>query len=223
MTMQTESSQTEPVQRSYGIPLDATEFYAELELNNNREWWLANKSRYESLIKKPMEAVLEPLDAAFGHAKFFRPYRDQRFSPDKSPYKTAQGVFVSNYEEVGYYLQISADGIMLGGGYRSAAPAQLARFRASIDAPASGAALMKIVADLKAQGFEIDGDKLKTVPRGFDKDHPRGELLKFKTIQASIYPGKPEWLAGEQCGPNIRQTWEQLRPLIDWVVRYAAP
>ncbi|WP_458108891.1 DUF2461 domain-containing protein [Arthrobacter sp. R3-55] len=206
-----------------GIPTAAFRFYAELEENNNREWWLGNKQRYDAEVKGPLTALLTELEPQFGPAKIFRPNRDVRFSQDKSPYKTAQGAFAAGQEGVGYYLQISADGLLIGGGYHSHTPAQLARFRAAVDAPDSGLELQEIIDAVAGAGFAIEGEKLKTVPRGFDKDHPRGELLKHKSLSAGVEVGEPGWLATPAAKDEIAARWEVLRPLVDWVREHAAP
>ena len=206
-----------------GIPPEAFRFYAELEENNNREWWLGHKDVYDAAVKEPLGALLAGLEPEFGPARLFRPYRDVRFSQDKSPYKTAQGAFATRQEGVGYYLQVSADGLLVGGGYRSHTPAQLARFRAAADASGSGTALQEIVDAIAAAGFRIEGEKLKTVPRGFDRDHPRAELLKHKTLYTGVELGQPEWTATEAAAEEIAGRWRQLRPLVEWVGRYAAP
>lgn len=206
-----------------GIPAAAIAFYAELEDNNNRPWWLEHKSVYDAAVRAPLEALLAGLEPEFGPAKIFRPNRDVRFSADKSPYKTAQGAFAAHHEGVGYYLQLSADGLLVGGGYHSHTPAQLARFRAAVDAPVSGAALADIVAEASGAGFGIEGEKLKTVPRGFDKEHPRAELLKHKSLSASVMLGQPEWMDTPAASGEIAALWEQLRPLVDWVAEHAAP
>jgi len=206
-----------------GIPTAAFRFYAELEENNNREWWLEHKATYDAEVKGPLTALLSELEPQFGPAKIFRPNRDIRFSQDKSPYKTAQGAFAASQEGVGYYLQISADGLLIGGGYHSHTPAQLARFRAAVDAPDSGLKLAEIVDAVAAAGFAIEGEKLKTVPRGFDKDHPRAELLKHKSLSASVEVGQPDWLRTPTAQEEIAARWEELRPLVDWVGEHAAP
>ena len=206
-----------------GIPPEAFRFYAELEENNNREWWLAHKDTYNAAIKEPLTALLAELEPEFGTARLFRPYRDVRFSPDKSPYKTAQGAFATRQEGVGYYLQVSADGLLVGGGYRSHTPAQLARFRAAADASGSGSALQEIVDAVEASGFRIEGEKLKTVPRGFARDHPRAELLKHKTLYTGVDLGQAEWMSSQEAVAEIAAKWRQLRPLVEWVGRYAAP
>lgn len=206
-----------------GIPPEAFRFYAELEENNNRDWWLENKATYDAAVKEPLSLLLAELEPEFGPAKLFRPNRDIRFSQDKSPYKIAQGAFASRQEGVGFYLQVNADGLLVGGGYHSHTPAQLARFRAAADASASGAALQEIVDSVAAAGFAIEGEKLKTVPRGFDRDHPRGELLKHKSLSAGVELGQPGWVATPAAREEVAGRWRQLRPLVEWVGRYAAP
>lgn len=222
-TQSTSTQSTSTQSAELGIPASALEFYTDLELNNNRQWWLAHKADYQMLVREPIMAALEPLIDSFGRIRFFRPYRDQRFWPNKPPYKTAQGVFVSTFEGVGFYLFLDAAGITLAGGYNTTAPAQLARFRAAVDASSSGEALAAILRDLAERGFTFDGEQLKTVPHGFNRNHPRAELLKFKTLRASIHPGVPEWLSTEQCSMRIETIWEQLRPLVNWILRFAAP
>lgn len=206
-----------------GIPGAAIGFYAELELNNNREWWLEHKSGYETLIREPLEALLAELEPRFGPAKIFRPNRDIRFSPDKSPYKTAQGAFASVQEGVGYYLQLSADGLLVGGGCHSHSPAQIARFRKSVDANGTGESLQQIIATLSGAGFSVEGERLKSVPRGFPRDHPRAELLKHKSLSAVVELQQPDWLSSPSATEEVARRWEQLRPLVEWMGRHAAP
>jgi uncharacterized protein (TIGR02453 family) len=206
-----------------GIPAEAFSFYAELEDNNNREWWLAHKDSYNALVRDPFMALLEELEPRFGPGKIFRPNRDIRFSQDKSPYKTAQGAFASTQEGLGYYLQVSADGLLVGGGYHSHSPAQLVRYRNSVDASGTGGALQHIVDAIALAGFAVEGEKLKTVPRGFPPEHPRAELLKHKSLSAGMDLGQPAWAATPQAVGEIAALWDKLRPLVDWVGRFAAP
>ncbi|CAN7253496.1 DUF2461 domain-containing protein [Pseudarthrobacter oxydans] len=206
-----------------GIPAGAFGFYEELQDNNNREWWQEHKAGYQSLVKEPLASLLAELEPRYGPAKLFRPNRDIRFSEDKSPYKTAQGAVASVQEGVGYYLQISADGLLVGGGCHSHTPAQLARYRNSVDASGTGEALRHIVEAVAAAGFSVEGEKLKTVPRGYAREHPRAELLKHKSLSASVSLGRPDWLATPGAVREIAALWDGLRPLVDWVSRHAAP
>lgn len=206
-----------------GIPAAAIEFYAALENNNNRQWWLENKDKYDADVLAPLRSLLRTLEPRFGPARIFRPYRDMRFSPASQPFKSTAGAFLSHYEEVGYYLHLDAQGLSLSGGYRSASPAQLSRYRAAVDATSSGTALMGVVAELQEAGFVIGGQILQTLPRGFPRDHPRPQLLRHKTLNATIDLGRPDWLGTTSATHHVTERWEQLRPLVEWVIRHAAP
>ncbi|TDL41249.1 DUF2461 domain-containing protein [Arthrobacter nitrophenolicus] len=206
-----------------GIPAAAFGFYAELQENNNREWWQEHKDSYQSLVRDPLASLLAELEPRFGPGRLFRPNRDIRFSLDKSPYKTAQGAFASVQEGVGYYLQVSAEGLLVGGGYHSHSPAQLVRYRNAVDASGTGESLRHIVDGVAAAGFAVEGERLKTVPRGYDRSHPRAELLKHKSLAASVDLGQPAWLGTPAAVGEISGLWDQLRPLVDWVGRHAAP
>ncbi|WP_427129600.1 DUF2461 domain-containing protein [Pseudarthrobacter sp. S9] len=206
-----------------GIPDAAFRFYSDLEDNNNRGWWLEHKAVYDAAVKEPLTLLLAELEPHFGESRLFRPNRDIRFSPDKSPYKTAQGAFASAAEGVGFYLQLSADGLLIGGGCHTHSPAQLARFRSAVDAQDSGEALQGIVQGVETAGFAVEGESLKTVPRGFDKDHPRAALLKRKSLTAGVNVGRPDWLATPGAADEVARRWEELRPLVEWIGRYAPP
>jgi uncharacterized protein (DUF2461 family) len=95
----------------------------------------------------------------------FRPHRDTRFSADKSPYKSYQGAFVERFAGLGWYVQVSADGLMVSGGFHSHAPDQVERYREAVAADTTGAVLAAIVAGLVADGLDIGGDQLTTLPR----------------------------------------------------------
>ncbi|WP_211882560.1 DUF2461 family protein [Pseudarthrobacter albicanus] len=95
-----------------GIPDAAVQFYAELEHNNNRDCWLEHKAVYDAAVKDPLTQLLAQLEPRFGDPRLFRPNRDIRFSPDQSPYKTAQGAFLAHKEGTGFYLQLGADGLL---------------------------------------------------------------------------------------------------------------
>lgn len=206
-----------------GIPPAALEFYAALEQHNTKAWWLEHRDAYDADVHLPLLALQSSLLPRFGPGKLFRPHRDVRFAANKAPYKTAQGMFCSNYGEVGFYLQLDASGLLLGGGCHSFPPAQLSRYRAAVDAAASGSALAAIVAELAATGFSVEGQALKTVPSHFSKDHPRAGLLKHKTLSATIRLERSEWLHTAEAAERISVQWELLRPLVDWLLRYAAP
>lgn len=200
-----------------GFPLAALDFYEDLEADNSKAFWAAHEHVYRESVRAPMLALLGELEPKFGAAKFFRPYRDVRFSKDKSPYKTAQGAVVRTAPGAGYYVQIGAAGLFAGGGFYQGSPAQLTRLRATIDDGVRGPELEAILAKLGRAGFAIGGDQLKTKPKGYPADHPRLALLRHKSLTARIEFGCPPWLPTARTADEVSRVWETLRPLIDWL------
>ncbi len=121
-----------------GIPPQAAQFYAALEANCTKEFWDAHRSEYESAVREPVLALTAALEPEFGPVKLFRPYRDTRFSHDKTPYKTHQGALVGDGQGVGYYVQVDAEGLVAGGGFRSHSSGQVERCRAAVDDETGG-------------------------------------------------------------------------------------
>ena len=203
-----------------GIPVEAADFFAELEYNNERSWWLANQARWRTLVREPFEALCEALAAEFGQAKVFRPNRDVRFSADKSPYKTHQGGVIRTSPGVGLYLQVSASGLLTGTGWWSPEPGQLEAYREAVLDDDSGEELVTIVDRLHADGAEVGGDTLKTAPRGIDPAHPRIGLLRHKTLLVSRDHGTPEWLETPEAVDQVREDWRSFGPLNAWLAKH---
>lgn len=200
-----------------GFPVAALDFYDDLELDNTKSFWEAHKHVYAESVLAPMKALTAELAEEFGEAKIFRPYRDVRFAKDKTPYKTHQGAYVAAAPATGWYVQISAAGVRAGGGFYDAVPAALARFRASIDEPATGEELQQILDELVVAGFSIGGDTVKTAPRGFSTDHPRIGLLRHKTLTAVREIGFGPEVHSPELVDIVRTDWRTVRPLVEWV------
>ncbi|MEO6411162.1 MAG: DUF2461 domain-containing protein [Pedococcus sp.] len=206
-----------------GFPAWGVNFYQELEDDNTKELWAANKARWEREVREPMLALVDELEDEFGPAKLFRPNRDMRFSADKSPYKTHQGAIVGQTAGVGYYVQISGDGLAVGGGFRTHSPAQTESFRRAIAAAGSGVEFERIVAGLVGAGFDLEGATLKTRPKGFVIDHPRLDLLRRKEILAIKRVGTPDWLSKPAALQHVQAAWRDIRPLTEWVIANVPP
>lgn len=188
------------------------DFYEGLEADNTKAYWTDNKAVYEEQVRAPMLALLADLSAEFGAGKVFRPYRDVRFSADKTPYKVQCGATAG-----GRYVQVSADGLMAAGGYYRMTSAQVARYRAAVGDDRLGPELVAIVDDLRADGFAIAGEQLKSRPRGVDPDHPRLELLRHKSLFAwRSWPPSDE-LHDPALTDRVATTWRRLDPLNRWL------
>jgi uncharacterized protein (TIGR02453 family) len=206
-----------------GFPAAALDFYDDLEMDNSKTYWTANKHVYEESVRAPMAALLAELEEEFGTAKMFRPYRDVRFAKDKSPYKTHQGAFVGVKPGIGYYVQLDSEGLLAGGGFHHHASTQVERYRTAVDDSSTGADLRAIVTVLRETGFELEGERLKTRPRGYDAEHPRVDLLRFKSLMALKRFGAPDWLATRATLDHVRDAWRRLVPLNEWIVLNVGP
>ncbi|OLT16849.1 TIGR02453 family protein [Serinicoccus sp. CUA-874] len=200
-----------------GIPHAATDFYARLEEDNTKEFWAAHKQDYERDVRAPLVALTEALAPEFGEAKLFRPHRDVRFSKDKSPYKTHQGAYVQTAEATGWYVQVSADGLLLGGGCYHMDSPRLRAYRAAVDSPGTGQQLEQIVADLRGGDWEISGERVRTAPRGWDREHERIELLRHKDLASMRWVEDGDIVTTPRLVDEVRERWEQVRPLVDWL------
>lgn len=195
-----------------GFTDEAFEFYIGLQADNSKAYWSAHKETYERAVRDPLLALFEELEPEFGPAKIFRPYRDVRFSKDKTPYKTQQ----SGHTDGGY-LQLDADGLMVAGGMYAPDADQLKRYRAAVNADHSGKELEAIIAQLTAHGFEVAGDRLKTRPRGTPEDHPRLDLLRHRSLYVHRgWPSDEPWLRTPEAVDRVRESWRRLGPIRDW-------
>jgi uncharacterized protein (TIGR02453 family) len=199
-----------------GFPDAALLFYEGLEADNSKAYWTDNKAIYDDAVAAPMKALLEELEKGFGTAKLFRPYRDVRFSKDKTPYKTRQYAVVHQGDQ-GLYVGIDAAGLHLGGGMFHASTEQVGRLRSAIDDDLSGSALAKILATLTKAGMQIGGDQLKRVPKPYDREHPRADLLRHKSLIAWIDHEPQSWLHGPQAKAEVVKAWKALAPLNSWL------
>jgi uncharacterized protein (TIGR02453 family) len=203
-----------------GFGEHAVDFYDGLAADNTKAYWTDNREVYESDIRAPMQALLEDLTpefGGFGSAKIFRPYRDVRFAKDKTPYKTHCGAVIEPSRGAGaYYLHVGPDGLRVSGGSFHTSPDQLRRLRESVADERRGTELATILSTLRGQGWEIHGERLKTVPRGYDADHPRIELLRHKSVYAGVTYEPDDALHGPETADRVRIRWRQLRRLNEW-------
>jgi uncharacterized protein (TIGR02453 family) len=204
-----------------GFPTAALDFYDDLEMDNTKTFWTEHKHVYEESVKAPMTALLAELEAEFGPAKLFRPYRDVRFAKDKTPYKTHQGAFIDLGPSTGWYVQVSAPGVRVGAGFYEASAERLANIRAAIDDDRRGKELEKLLGKLQKAGWTLGGDKLKTTPRGWDADHPRIELLRHKSITLGKSYGFEPIIHTPALADQIRQDWRATRPFLTWLTTNA--
>jgi uncharacterized protein (TIGR02453 family) len=219
-----------------GFDRDAVQFWHELAAEMSREWFAANKQRYQSVWVEPMLALLRQLARAL--ARTYRPlvlaepgvlriHRDLRFSRDKTPYKThIAGVIRLKGDplaEVGtavLYLQLGLDGEYAGVGCYQFDAARTARWRRAV-VGAPGRALLRIIAGLRRKGYDPGGyETYARVPKGFAPDHPRADLLRCRGLICT-FPAMPRGMLHK---PELAR-WllahaRATAPLVIWLRRH---
>ena len=213
MTTSIESAGETP---SFGPELFA--FLVELRAHNDRDWFAANKERYEAQVLEPALAFIEDFgyrlqeisphfraDPRRSGGSLFRIYRDTRFSKDKSPYKTNTGMYFrhergKDAHAPGYYLHLAPGEVFGGGGIWHPDTKALTAIRQAIVDDAERWSRAKQL----GEGLELGGDMLKRVPTGFDKEHPHAEDLKRKDYFAWVRLGEEEATAPGFLGRYTR-------------------
>lgn len=196
-----------------GWKAEALEFFDGLEAENTKAYWQEHKTVYETLVRAPMEQLLAELEPTWGPGRIFRPYRDVRFSKDKSPYKTNIGATVGDG-----YVQVDANGLAAGAGMWEMAPDQLERYREAVADDRAGGKLAKLVSDGRAAGIEVmSHDVLKTAPRGYPKDHPRIELLRYKGVATWREWPAGAWLGTAKARDRVVEFFDRSAPIVSWL------
>ncbi|MDV7699375.1 DUF2461 domain-containing protein [Chryseobacterium soli] len=166
----------------------AFEFLKHLEKNNNREWFAQHKSEYDLIVKENkvffdhIYTELQKHDNLKG-IHIYRIYRDVRFSKDQTPYKNNFGVGYSRSKPMlrgGYYIQLEPNNSFVGGGFWGPDTKDLLRIRKEFELNTT--AIDKITSDTTFKKYfgNIEGEAVKTAPRGFDKNHPAIDLIRKK-------------------------------------------
>jgi uncharacterized protein (TIGR02453 family) len=162
--------------------------------------------------------------ADYGQFHVFRPYNDLRFAKNRPPYKTAQGAVTQGEGGTGYYVQISADGLLAGAGYYHMARDQLERFRRATAADSTGQEIAALTEDAARAGYTIGAHhELKTAPRGYPRDHPRVALLRRSGLMGSRSWPVATWLHTKQAASKVRDAWSGLEGMCKWLDAHVGP
>ncbi len=213
---------------SRGIDKSTFTFLRQLAKNNNRPWFNDHKDRYlaeyesmigfaEDLMKEV--ATFDQLVPMSGKKSLFRIYRDVRFSKDKSPYKTAFAGRIKRATELlrgGMYYHIEPGNCVIAGGFWKPNSDDLKRIRQEIDY--DDKPLRKILASssFKKHFGELEGDQVKTSPKGYAKDHPAIDLLRYKQWLL-IRRFSDEEAMADSFLKEVVQTFKAMRPFFDYM------
>ena len=208
-------------------------FITQLKRNNNREWFTKNKDRYESVVRQPslafiasFQSHLDKISPAFiASAKsvggsLMRVYRDTRFSKDKTPYKTNVGIHFrhelgKDVHAPGFYVHIDPNECFLGAGIWHPPSDALQKIRVAIDVEPEK---WKRARDNRRfrSAWELAGDSLKTVPRGYDKQHPLIDDLRRKDFIA-VHELSTDDVTSANFSKQVGSTFKMASPLMQFL------
>lgn len=218
-----------------GFDRNAMQFWHELASEMSKDWFVANKERYEDVWVQPLEAVMNHVarrlapvykPIKLGAPKAMRIYRDVRFSNDKTPYKThiaavlrLAGRPISQMGNAALYVHFGLDEEYVGSGCYFFDPAKLVKWRKAAVGK-SGDALIRLMAELRKAGYTVGGhDDYKRVPKGFAADHPRADLLKMRGLTCG-FPAIPRGLIHKPAFADwLFQHAKASAPIVTWLHR----
>jgi uncharacterized protein (TIGR02453 family) len=212
------------------FPPELQKFFKGLTRNNNKEWFDAHKSDYEEFVKEPLTEFVAAMAREFREwapdviatpkRSIFRIYRDIRFSKDKTPYKTHAAVwFPMRDSELsgGFYMHISQKELLLGGGIWHPPSEYLLSMRKKLvhrydefEEIVTNKAFVKMF-----KGLEKD-EMLRSVPRGFDAEHPAGEYLRMKNYLVGV-TRPPEEAFKKNFFASVVKTYKQMQRFVEFV------
>ena len=220
-----------------GFPPQTQAFLRELRENNTREWFAANKARFDDFVRAPainwvavMGERLRTLDADIvvdlrvnGSGALMRAARDTRFSKDKSPYKVNVAMMWwrgagKKMQHPGFGMQITPDEAGLMAGMFHFQKPMLDAYRQAVVDDELGPALLETVKAVEDAGYAISGRHYKTVPRGYDKEHPRAEWLKYNNFHAGTHDIAPGAIASPRLIDICFDHFAKLAPIHHWLV-----
>ncbi len=206
------------------LPKGIYSFFSDLQQNNNRDWFMEHKPTFKALetqVKTFGEQLKDQLNThdSIDRFKVFRIYRDVRFSKDKTPFKTHFGLTwhrTKPHYRGGYYLHLSPGNNFLACGFWDPNPADLKRIRQEIDIDGEEYRSILNKKTFNSVWGELKGEAVKTAPKGYAKDHPHIDLLRFKQHIFTInYTDK------EICQPDFinraDKALEAVRPFVDYM------
>lgn len=203
---------------------DVLAFYKELEENNTREWFEPQKSRFKALeaeIKQYTEELKNVLNKTdeIECAKIFRIYRDVRFSKNKTPFKTHFGIAFHRKKPQlrgGYYLHIAPGDSFIATGFWNPEKEDLFRIRKEMEVDA--AELRNVVANptLKSHWGTLQGEEVKTAPKGFSKEHADIDLIRKKQY-LFVKKFTDKQVLAPDFQNQISKHFEAIRPFFDYM------
>jgi len=210
------------------LPPSVFSFLEDLKENNHREWFQNNKTRYQEQYNYALQFAdellirmkqIDTIETISGKKSLFRINKDVRFSKDKSPYKTNIGgalTRATKYLRGGYYFHIEPGNCFLGGGFWAPSPEDLKHIRLQIAADPGPLQQILSSKEFIATFGQLEGEQLKSAPKGFSKDHPAIDLINYKQFLL-IKKLTDEEVQSKQYLETVVSTFQAMRPFFDYM------
>ena len=207
---------------------DTFRFLSDLKANNNREWFTEHKPRYQEAhanVAQFFDALItemnkvDQIETESAKRAMFRIYRDVRFSKNKAPYKTSLSGALSRatrWLRGGYYVHLEPNNIFLGIGFWKPEPKDLKIIRDEIAHNSSKLRSIIEAPEFKSVWGELQGEQVKTAPRGYPKDHPAIDLLRFKAF-TFMRQMSEEQACSENFIFEVVKSFLTARPFLDYM------
>ena len=217
-----------------GFPQQGITFLRDLRLHNNREWFETNKMIYKEAVEAPAKAFLREMCIKLEliakgpvEGKIFRIYRDVRFSKDKTPYNTHVRMGFSairddttggcSSESPKFYFSLEPDQLVIGCGIFDFGKEILKVYRDAVIDVKKGSLLIQIVEDLESKNLRMGDPEYKRIPQGYDKNHPRADLLRHKGLAVWQDFDLPRILSTNKAVEFCFKHYKDMLPLYRWL------
>lgn len=218
-----------------GFSKSTFKFFKDLENNNTKEWFQANRTVFEEHVMNPaqeyimaMGELLKPMcPKIVANPKvdksIFRIYRDVRFSKDKTPYKTHLGIFLwegprKKLGNPGFYLQFDKSKILIAGGLYQFPPELMKPYRDAVSDEKKGAEVAKILKKiLKNKSYILGGKHYKRIPRGYDEESPNADLPLHNSLFVYYEGPVPKETHSPKFLDYSLKVFKEMLPLHNWI------
>ena len=216
---------------------ETIQFFADIKENNNKTWFAEHKKEYQKFVVEPTKAFIMAMGQRLGElvpsiqydtrtngsGSMMRIYRDVRFSKDKSPYKTWLGVIFwegsgKKTDSPGFYFGLDDEGAGAHAGLHGFPKPFLEAYREAVVDDKLGEELIGILAALPPD-YTSSEKHYKRVPRGYDKEHPRADLLMFNSMVVSAPRFLPDVIVSSELLDACFEHYRQMAPLQQWLAK----
>ncbi len=220
-----------------GFSKKTFDFFRDLKLNNNREWFNSNKSIFTDYVVAPAQSFVVDMGEKLsknlvdirydtkttGSGSIMRIHKDIRFSKDKTPYRTRMGIIFwegpgKKMMHSGFHLGFDDKMFVVHGGMHSFSKDMLTKYRDAVLAEKTGKELEKFVTKLQAAGYSIGGAHYKRVPRGYDPEHERANFLLHNALYAGYSKIPRNVLKSSELIDHCLKHFKAMFPLHNWLV-----